>query len=468
MKTFINDDFMLHNPTATILYHNYAEQMPIFDYHCHLNPQDILENRQFGDLAELWLAGDHYKWRLMRASGIDEKYITGDADNYQKFLKWAQTVPKCIGNPIYHWTHLELKRYFGVDELLSPESAPAIWQTCNEKLTQKDFYTRGLIERFHVKIICTTDDPTDSLSAHKALYEDKTFDVKVLPTFRPDKALHIENDGFMEWIAKLAETSNTTIDSFGALKAALEKRANYFKSIGCKVADQSFGSPDFSFGTEYEAEAAFEKALYGKSLTSRETGVYQRQLMLFLGRLYNKYGFVMQLHFGVIRNTNSRMFRSKGPDTGFDSIGTGTSADSLAALFDSLEITGELPKTVVYSLDENDNAKIASVIGCFQNGDCAGKIQLGAAWWYNDHRDGMLSQMKTLGNIGLLGSFIGMLTDSRSFLSYTRHEYFRRILSNLIGTWAENGEILLDVDFLGSMIKDICYNNAVRYFGIAD
>jgi glucuronate isomerase len=342
MKTFINDDFMLHNPTAATLYHSFAEQMPIFDYHCHLNPQDILENRQFGDLAELWLAGDHYKWRLMRAKGLDEKYITGDADNYQKFLKWAQTVPKCIGNPIYHWTHLELKRYFGIDELLTPESAPAIWQTCNEKLAQKDFYTRGLIERFNVKIICTTDDPADSLSAHNALKEDRSFEVKVLPTFRPDKAIHIENDGFMDWISKLASTSNTAIDCFDSLKVALEKRAEYFKSIGCKVADHSFGSPDFIVGTECEAADAFAKALEGKSLTLREIGVYQKQLTLFLGRLYYKHGFVMQLHFGVIRNINSRMYNLKGADIGCDSVGTGISADSLAALLDALEITGEL------------------------------------------------------------------------------------------------------------------------------
>lgn len=468
MKTFIKDDFMLNNPTAAVLYHSFAEQMPIFDYHCHLNPQDILENRQFGDLAELWLAGDHYKWRLMRANGLDEKYITGDADNYQKFLMWAQTVPKCIGNPIYHWTHLELKRYFGIDELLTPESAPAIWKACNEKLAQKDFYTRGLIERFNVKTICTTDDPADSLSAHKALKEDKSFDVKVLPTFRPDKAIHIENDGFIDWISKLASTSNTVIDCFDSLKVALEKRAEYFKSIGCKVADHSFGSPDFIVGTECEAEAAFAKTLEGKSLTLREIGVYQKQLTLFLGRLYNKYGFVMQLHFGVIRNINSRMYNLKGADIGCDSVGTGISADSLAALLDALEITGELPKTVVYSLDENDNAKIASVIGCFQNGYCAGKIQLGAAWWFNDHRDGMLSQMKILGDIGLLSSFIGMLTDSRSFLSYTRHEYFRRILCSLIGEWAENGEIPMNFELLGNLIKDICYNNAVSYFGITD
>lgn len=465
MKTFIDDNFMLNSPTAVRLYHEYAKTMPIFDYHCHLNPKEILEDKKYSDLTEIWLGGDHYKWRLMRANGVDEKYVTGDVDPYDKFLKWAETIPKCVGNPLYHWTHLELKRFFDIDEILCPESAPEVWKACNAKLVDPEFSARSLIRNSNVKALCTTDDPIDDLENHFELTKDETFSVKVLPTFRPDKALHLENAGFTDWIARLTEAAGMKITTFEELVQALEKRAEFFKTAGCRVSDHSFGYPDFTKGTLEEAQSAFQKALAGEKLSQEDINAYKTYLMHALGRIYHRLDFAMQLHLGVIRNTNTKMFKITGPDTGFDCIGNGISADSLVALFDGMNKTDELPRTVVYCLNDKDNEKIASILGCFQSG-FSGKMQLGSAWWYNDQRDGMLAQMKTVGNYGLLSHFIGMLTDSRSFLSYTRHEYFRRILCDLLGTWAESGEVPMDYILLGGMVKDICYNNAVQYFGL--
>jgi glucuronate isomerase len=463
LKPLIHDDFMLHNGTASLLYHRFAEKAPIFDYHCHLNPEEILQDKTYSNMTEIWLSGDHYKWRLMRAAGVPEKYITGNADPYEKFLKFAETIPRCAGNPMYHWTHLELKRYFHVDDLLTPESAPRIWKTCNEQLQKPEFSVRSLIRRSNVAALCTTDDPVNDLHCHKALAADTSFATKVLPSFRPETALHPEDQNFVSWMQKLSAAVGTPVTTFAELETALEKRAEYFKAAGCLVADQSLASPDFCCGTRAEAEAAFTKRMSGNKLTNEESNAYQNQLMISLGRIYHKIGFVMQLHFGVIRSCSTRMFAECSADTGFDAVGDGISAASLAALLDSLDKTGELPKTIVYSLNANDNDKLASVLGCFQENVFPQKMQLGAAWWFNDHRDGMEAQMKALANTGLLSGFVGMLTDSRSFLSYTRHEYFRRILCNLLGEWTERGELPMDYDLLGGMVEDICYNNIAAY-----
>ncbi len=468
MKAFIHDDFMLNTDTAKQLYHEHAEDMPIFDYHCHLSPSEILEDKSFSNMTEIWLGGDHYKWRLMRANGVEEQYITGDADPYDKFLKWAETLPRALGNPLYHWTHLELKRYFGVDELLSPRTARKIWEACNEKLAQKDYSARSLIRGSNVRALCTTDDPADDLHCHIELKKAKDFPVKVLPTFRPEAAFNLAAKGFAAYISQLSRTAGITITSFDELVEALRIRAQFFKSVGCRISDISFGSFAFSEGTAEDADKAFKKALAGGGLSQADIDIYRTRLLVALGNIYASLDFVMQVHMGVIRNSNERMFGLVGPDTGFDAIGDGISADDLAKLLNAMDKAGGLPRTILYCLNEQDNAKIASIMGCFQGGGMPGKLQLGAAWWFNDHKDGMLNQLKTLGNLGLLGNFVGMLTDSRSFLSYPRHEYFRRILCDLIGEWAEKGEVPQDEELLGSMIEDICYNNAVRYFGMND
>lgn len=466
MASFINEDFMLNNKTASFLYHNYASKAPIFDYHCHLDPKEIYDDRKFNDITELWLGGDHYKWRLMRANGVDEEYITGNADNYEKFLKWAQTLSKCMGNPLYHWSHLELKRYFGIDELLTADTAPEIWEKCNAMLKENDYSARSFILKSNVKGLCTTDDPCDDLVYHKKLKEDSSFNVQVLPTFRPDRALNIEKADFADYIRKLSEAASVDINSFETLVEALEIRARYFKEVGCKLSDQAFSNPDFSKGTLAQARTALDKALKGDTPDEEEINAYKTQLMLALGRIYHRLGFAMQLHLGVIRNINSRMAQKLGPDTGFDSIGDSVSANSLAALLDGLEKTGELPRTIVYCLNDNANDKIMAVLGSFQTGGIKGKMQLGSAWWFNDHLDGMEKQLRSVANVGILSNFVGMLTDSRSFLSYTRHEYFRRILCNLIGHWAENGLVPKDNAILGNMIEDICFNNIVNYLEI--
>lgn len=464
MKLFMDDNFLLNSKTAELLYHNYAKQMPIFDYHCHLSPKEIAENKKYRNIAELWLGGDHYKWRAMRSNGIEEKYITGDASDKEKFLKWAETMPKCIGNPLYHWTHLELRRYFGIDLLLSPGTAEEIWEKCNEMLKSDKFSVRGLIERSNVKVLCTTDDPTDSLEYHRALAQDDTFGVKVLPTFRPDKAINIDKEGFINWINKLGSAAHIEIENFEDLKKALVQRLEVFNKIGCKLSDHALDPIVFRAGTEEEASDIFNKALTGCALTETEVQKYKTQVLLFLGREYVKQDWAMQFHIGTIRNNSKRMLKLLGPDTGYDSTGDYIFAEALANTLNALDETDELPRTILYSLNPRDNEVLGTIIGCFQNGKIPGKLQFGSGWWFNDQKDGMVRQMTALANLGLLSRFIGMLTDSRSFLSYTRHEYFRRILCDLLGEWVEKGEVPEDIELLGNMVKDICFNNAERYF----
>lgn len=466
MKAFMDENFLLTNKTAEKLYHEYAKDMPIFDFHCHISPKEIAENKSYKNITEIWLGGDHYKWRAMRSNGVDEKYITGDAPDKEKFMKWAETMPECIGNPLYHWTHLELKRYFGIDKLLSPETAEEIWEECNKKLQQPDFTVRGLIKRSNVKVICTTDDPVDSLEYHKAIAADKSFDVKVLPAFRPDKSFNIDKEGFADWIAKLGKVVGKEIKTFADVKDALKQRLEYFHAVGARVSDHGLDPIVFEEGTEDEATAILQKALNGERLTESEVKKYKTQVMVFLGRQYARLGWTMQLHIGTIRNNSKRMMRLLGPDTGFDATADYTFAESLSKFLDKLDDTDELPKTVLYCLNPRDNEVLGTIIGCFQGGVIPGKMQVGSGWWFNDQKDGMIRQMTALSTLGLLSRFVGMLTDSRSFLSYTRHEYFRRILCNLIGEWVEAGEAPNDMKLLGNMVQNISFNNAKKYFGV--
>ena len=464
MKPFLNEDFLLQNDTAVELYHEYAKPMPIFDYHCHLNPGEIAEDKKYRNITKLWLGGDHYKWRAIRSNGIDEKYVTGDASDRDKFMKWAQTIPSCVGNPLYHWTHLELRRYFGIEQLLSLDTANEIWNICNEMLESEDFSAKTLIRRSNVRVLCTTDDPTDTLEYHKIISADENFDVKVLPTFRPDKALNITSSGFADWIHKLEHVTNRDIKDIENLKAALLDRIEFFNNAGCRISDHAMDPMIYRESTDKEASEIFQKALSGQIPDSYEAEKYKTVVMLFLARQYSKLGWTMQLHLGTMRNCNSKMMRLLGPDTGFDAIGDWNHAQPLAKFLDALDEIDELPKTILYSLNASDNDVLATIMGCFQGNCVPGKIQLGSAWWFNDQKDGMQKHLTSLANLGLLSNFVGMITDSRSFLSYTRHEYFRRILCNMIGIWVEDGEAPKDMKLLGKMVQDICYNNAVRYF----
>jgi len=464
MKTFMDENFLLNSKTAEVLYHNYAKGMPIIDYHCHLNPREIAENKKYKNITELWLGGDHYKWRAMRSNGVEEKYITGDAPDKEKFLKWAETISRCIGNPLYHWTHLELKRYFNIDTVLSPDTAEEIWERCNGILASGQLSARDLIKRSNVKVICTTDDPTDSLEYHKAIASDNTVDVKVYPAFRPDKAINIDKEGFADYLIKLGKAANINIKGYEDLKIALAGRIQFFHDAGCRVSDHALDMVVYAEASDEEMERILNKALNGLSLTEVEIKKYKSQVLLFAGREYAKRNWIMQLHIGAIRNANNQMMKLIGPDTGFDTMGDRTFAEDLAKILDALNITGTLPKTILYCLNPKDNEVLGSLIGCFQGDGIPGKLQFGSGWWYNDQKDGMIRQMTALANLGLLSRFVGMLTDSRSFSSYTRHEYFRRILCNLIGTWVENGEAPDDMKLLGVIVQDICYNNAARYF----
>lgn len=468
MKSFMGENFLLNNETAVKLYNGFAKDMPIIDYHCHISPKEIAENKKYRNITEIWLGGDHYKWRAMRANGVEEKYITGASDDKEKFLKWAETMPYCIGNPLYPWTHLELKRFFGIEKVLSPETAEEIWEKCNKMLQTDEFSVRNLIKRSNVKVICTTDDPVDSLEYHAAITADKTFDVRVLPAFRPDKGINIDKDGFSGWVKRLSEASGIEIKSLSDFKNALKQRLEFFHDMGCRVSDHALDPVVCEEGTEHEAAAVFQKALDGKQLSVEEIKKYKTYVMLFLAEQYVRLGWTMQLHLGCMRNNNRQMFKQLGPDTGFDAIGDSLFAESLAKLLNKMNETYGAPKTILYSLNPKDNEVIASIAGCFQGSETAGKMQLGAGWWFNDQKDGMIRQMTALANIGLLGRFVGMLTDSRSFLSYTRHEYFRRILCSLIGEWVENGEAPNDMDLLGNMVRDICFNNAKRYFSFTN
>ncbi len=465
---FMSEDFLLKSGAAKKLYHEYAEKMPIIDYHCHINPADIAEDKRYGSISEIWLGGDHYKWRLIRAGGVPESGVTGarEADPFLLFKNFASILPKAIGNPVYHWTYLELKRYFGIEKQLNADTAEEIYAACNKKLAEPNMSVRGLIDRSNVRLICTTDDPIDDLRYHKQIASDPTCKVKVLPAFRPDKAMNLSAPGFPAYIAKLAETSGVMITGFASLCAALDKRIDYFHAMGCRASDHALASCAFEAASGAELDAILMAALEGGETSGLAEDKYRSAVLLYLGRRYSALNWVMQIHFGCMRNLNSGMFEAIGPDTGFDAMNGQGAPQNLAYLFDALDKTGELPKMVLYSLNPADSEIIASVAGCFMaNANCPGKIQLGAAWWLNDTKSGMEKQLLDYANSTLLGNFVGMLTDSRSFLSYTRHEYFRRILCNFLGQLAEDGEYPADFDTLGKIVEDICYNNTVRFFG---
>lgn len=465
MKQFMDKDFLLTNGTAVALFEQYAKDAPIIDYHCHINPKEIAEDRRFANITEVWLGGDHYKWRFMRSCGIEEKYITGDASDYDKFVKWATVLGKAIGNPLYHWSHLELQRYFGYYGTLNEKTADEVWKLCNERLAAADMSARNLIRRSNVKLICTTDDPIDSLEYHKAIAADISFDVKVLPAWRPDKAMNINKKDYREYVDKLSDVSGIAIDSFGKLIEALKVRMDWFASCGCSVSDHGLDYVMYSPADMNQIEEIFAKRMTGQEVSHDEEVKFKTAFMIAMGRECHRRNWVMQLHYGCKRDNNQRMFNKVGPDTGFDCISNYTPANELADFLNALCVTDELPKTIVYSLNPADNQAIDTIIGCFQDSTAVSKIQHGSAWWFNDNKIGMQDQMRSLANEGNLSGFVGMLTDSRSFLSYTRHEYFRRILCDLIGTWVEAGEFPADFDILGNIVKDISFNNAVRYFG---
>ncbi len=464
MKTFMDKDFLLSNPTAVKLYHEYAEVTPILDYHCHINPKEIAEDRKFDNITQVWLGGDHYKWRFMRSCGVDEKYITSDASDKEKFLKWAEVLGKAIGNPLYHWSHLELQRYFDFHKPLNKNTAEEAWEVCNKALASDDMSARNIIRRSNVTLLCTTDDPVDDLQYHKVIAEDDTFDVQVLPAWRPDKAMNLEKENYLDYLSQLEKVSGITIKSFKELKDALIKRMDFFASMGCTVSDHGLEYVMYQPGTEEQIEKIFAKRLAGQLPSRGEELTFKTEFLLFVCREYAKRNWVLQLHYGVKRDNNVKMFNRLGPDTGYDCIKNETSAAELADFLNALEITDSLPKTIIYSLNPVDNAYIGTILGCFQNSEAVAKIQQGSAWWFNDHKVGMQDQMASLASLGNLSGFVGMLTDSRSFLSYTRHEYFRRILCNYIGTLVENGEFPEDYEILGEIVKDISYYNAVRYF----
>ncbi len=465
MKKFMDENFLLSTPSAQHLFHDYAAKMPIVDYHCHINPKEIAEDRKFENITQVWLGGDHYKWRQMRTNGVDEKYITGDASDREKFQKWAETLELAIGNPLYHWSHMELQRYFGYYGVLNGDTAEEVWNICNAKLAEDSMSVRNLIRQSNVKLICTTDDPIDTLEYHKAIADDDTFDVQVLPAWRPDKVMNIEKPEFVSYMNTLSERSGIKVDSFDSMMDALRNRMDFFDSLGCCVSDHALEYVMYKPATKEEVEAIFDKRMAGQPVTKEEGDKYRTSFMVAIGKEYNKHNWVMQLHYGTIRDNNSLMFDKLGADTGFDAINTYDCSSEMAAFLNALVKTDELPKTIIYSLNPSVNAAIGTVIGCFQDSKAVGKIQQGSAWWFNDHKVGMTNQMISLANLSLLGNFIGMLTDSRSFLSYARHEYFRRVMCELIGGWVDNGEYPEDEKALKKIVEGISYNNAVRYFG---
>ena len=464
MKTFMDKDFLLSTPTAQHLFHDYADQMPIVDYHCHINPQEIYEDRKFDTITQVWLGGDHYKWRQMRSNGVDEKYVTGDSTDREKFQAWAETMPKLIGNPLYHWSHLELRKYFGYQGYLNGDTAEEVWNLCNMRLQEDSMTVRNLIKQSGVTLICTTDDPVDSLEWHKKIAEDDTFDVQVLPAWRPDKAMNVEKPTFGAYMAQLSQVSGVQITDFASLKEALKKRMAFFASMGCNVSDHALEYVMYYPASDDELEEIFLKRLNKMVLTKEEELKFKTAFMLFVGKEYHKLDWAMQLHYGCKRDNNTLMFEKLGPDTGYDCINNYAPSSEMADFLNALNSTDELPKTILYSLNPNDNQSIGTILGCFQDSTAVAKIQQGSAWWFNDHKTGMQDQMISLANLGNLSGFVGMLTDSRSFLSYTRHEYFRRILCNLIGNWVESGEFPADYDTLSEIVTDISYNNAKRYF----
>ena len=466
MSHFLKEDFLLNTETAKKLYLEHAKDLPIIDYHCHVNPKDIYEDKRFNNITELWLSGDHYKWRLMRSNGVDEHYITGDAEPYEKFAKFAELMPKAIGNPMYHWCHLELKNYFGYDGVLNAKTAKEVYQLCADVLKDEGMSVRGIIKRSNVAFIGTTDDPVDSLEYHKLLAADEGFKTAVAPSFRPDKALNADKAGWKEYIAELSGVSGVDIKDLNGLKEALSIRIEFFAQNGCRASDHGLDRMVYAEATEDSINETIARGLAGEAISSDEAEAMKTELIVHCAAEYAKRGWVMQLHYNCMRNPNSQMFTRLGADTGFDCIGPDNGSRKLASLLDRMNRENSLPKTVIYSLDPTDNAFIDTLIGAFQGSEIAGKLQHGSAWWFNDNKQGMRDQLISLANLSLLGNFVGMLTDSRSFLSYTRHEYFRRILCGLIGEWVENGEYPNDNASLSALVEDICYNNAKKYFGL--
>ena len=463
---FIHENFLLHSEAARRLYHSHAEGQPILDYHCHLSPQDIAENRRFSNLFEIWLEGDHYKWRAMRTNGVPERFCTGDASPRDKFLAWARTVPHTVRNPLYHWTHLELKRYFGIDKILDERSAAEIWEEANAQLAGQELRAQGILKKFGVQVVCTTDDPTDDLRFHRQIAE-KPFGTRVYPAFRPDKALNVHQpELFNPWVERLAAAGNTHIDRFQSFLAALRQRHDFFHAMGGRLSDHGLNYCYADFCTESTAARIFDNARTGRAATPEEQHQFASFLMLYFGRLDAEKGWTKQLHLGARRNANTRLMQQLGPDTGFDSIGDWPQAEALGRYLDALDRENALPKTIVYNVNPVDNYVLATMIGNFQDGSVAGKLQFGSGWWFLDQKEAMQWQINALSNAGLLSRFIGMLTDSRSFMSYPRHEYFRRVLCNLLGADMENGELPNDEALIGGMVRNICFENAKQYLGL--
>ncbi len=473
----MDDDFILGNETAKHLFHEYSEGLPIIDYHCHLSPKEIYEDVRFDNLGDVWFGGkqadgsvygDHYKWRLLRSNGMDEKLVTGRADEFSRFSGFADAISMAIGNPMYHWCHLELKKYFGINEPLTPSNAKKIWDACNDRLkNDPSMSARGLIRQSNVAYVGTTDDPTDSLEWHEKLAAQGSESFTVRPSFRPDKAINITKEGFREYILKLASSvGKETLSSTKEVIDALIERLNYFAARGCVASDHGLDYVPFKKVSPDICDKAFKKAMNGEPVSTEEAEGYQTAILIALGKEYHKLGIAMELHYSCLRNMNERMYKMLGPDTGYDMIAQNTCGGNIASLMSELDSTDELPKTIIFSLNPADNEQIGTILGCFQSSEVPGKIQHGPAWWFNDTKSGMEEQMKSLANLGLLGNFIGMLTDSRSFLSYTRHDYFRRIMCNLIGGWVENGEYPNDEELLKRIVTGISYYNAKRYFGI--
>ncbi len=464
MKKFMDKDFLLDTDTAKKLFHDFAENMPVCDYHCHLNPKEIFENKPPESITELWLSGDHYKWRAMRSCGVEEKYCTGDATDREKFQKFAYTLQYCIGNPLYHWAHIELQRYFGIDTPLNAKTADDIFDRANDAVKNGDFRPQSLIMKSNVKVVCTTDDPVDDLKYHKLLKDVTDFDCKVLPSFRPDKALNAHLDGFADYINTLAKAADIEIKSYKDVITALLKRVDYFDSVGCRVSDQAFDYPPYAVAEEDEIDEIFSRAMKGEKITLAECDKYRTPILLALGEKYHDLGWAMEIHIGAMRNNNTLMFNRLGADTGFDSVGDCEIAQPLSRFLDALNVKDKLPKTILFNLNDKDNTVLGTMLGNFQSSDAESKIQFGPAWWFLDTMDGMTNQMKTLGNLGVLGKFVGMETDSRSFTSYGRHEYFRRIMCALLGRWVEDGWYAYDEDILKEIVQGISYNNAIKYF----
>ncbi|MEE1319959.1 MAG: glucuronate isomerase [Acutalibacteraceae bacterium] len=468
MSGFMTEDFLLYNDTAKKLYHEYSKALPIIDYHCHVSPKEIYEDKRFENITELWLSGDHYKWRLMRSNGVSEDYITGNKPAKEKFLKFAELLPKAIGNPMYHWCHFELKRYFGYEGVLSATTAEEVWSLTEEKLRTEGMSVREIIEKSNVAFIGTTDDPIDSLEYHQKIKEEGKLRAVVAPSFRPDKAFNLNMAGYADYIATLSEVAGVEITSVATLKKALRNRMEHFNNCGCKASDHGINFPVYEIMSEAELDSVLNKALSAEKVSDKELFALQTEMLLFCAEEYYNLGWAMQIHYNCLRNPNTKMFRKLGPDTGFDIIGPHNGSVALTKLLDRMYLSEKMPKIILYSLDSGDNSFIDTLLGAFQQEGYPGTIQHGSAWWFNDTMNGMREQMKSLASLGLLGNFVGMLTDSRSFLSYTRHEYFRRILCGMLGEWVEKGEYPDDIEALGKIAQDISYGNAKRFFGLEE